>query len=98
MLFPALAKAGASERVASVPALLGEHEQGRALIKAMEEASSPVLQPEQFSAAAKAYSGHLREHIEKENKILFPEVEDVRVWSASALKCRRSLSGRNVEV
>ena len=41
MLFPALARAGASEREASVPTLLSEHEQGRALIKAMEEASQP---------------------------------------------------------
>jgi hemerythrin-like domain-containing protein len=43
----------------------------------MEEASSPVLQPERFSAAAKAYSHHLRAHIEKENEILFPMVEQV---------------------
>ena len=77
MLFPALAKAGASEREVSVPALLSEHEQGRALIRAMEEASSPVLQPERFSAAAKAYSRHLRAHIEKENEILFPTAEQV---------------------
>jgi hemerythrin-like domain-containing protein len=77
MLFPALAKAGASEREASVSALLSEHEQGRALIKAMEEASSPVLQPERFSAAAKAYSRHLRAHIDKENEILFPAAEQV---------------------
>jgi len=77
MLFPALTRAGASEREASVPTLLSEHEQGRALIKAMEEASHPVLQPEQFSAAAKAYSRHLRAHIERENKILFPTAEQV---------------------
>src|SRR5688572_15896145 len=77
MLFPALAKAGASEREASVPALLSEHEQGRALIRAMEEASSPVLRPERFSAAANAYSRHLRAHIQKENEVLFPMAEQV---------------------
>lgn len=77
MLFPALTKTGASEREGSVPALLSEHEQGRALIKAMEEASSPVLKPEQFSAAAKAYSRHLRAHIDKENEVLFPMAEQV---------------------
>lgn len=77
MLFPALAKAGASERAASVRTLLSEHEQGRSLIKAMEAASSPALQPEQFSAAAKAYSHHLRAHIEKENEVLFPTAEQV---------------------
>jgi hemerythrin-like domain-containing protein len=77
MLFPALTGAGASEREASVPALLSEHEQGRALIRAMEEASSPMLQPEQFSAAAKAYSRHLRAHIGKENEVLFPTAEQV---------------------
>ena len=75
MLFPAMAKAGASEREASVPVLLSEHEQGRDLIKAMEEASNPVFRPEPFSAAAKAYSRHLRTHIEKENGILFPAAE-----------------------
>ncbi|MBF9197381.1 hemerythrin domain-containing protein [Microvirga terrestris] len=77
MLFPALGKAGASEREASVPVLLSEHERGRALVKAMEEASSPALQPERFSAAAKAYSRHLRAHIEKENKLLFPKAEQI---------------------
>lgn len=77
MLFPALIRAGASEREAPVPALLSEHEQGRALIKAMEEASSPELQPKRFSAAAKAYSRHLRAHIERENEILFPTAEQV---------------------
>lgn len=77
MLFPALSKAGASEREASVPELLSEHEQGRALIRAMEEASQPVLQPEQFSVAAQAYSRHLRAHIAKENGGLFPLAEQV---------------------
>lgn len=77
MLFPALTKAGASERGAPVPALLSEHEQGRTLIRAMEEASHPVLQPERFSAAARAYSRHLRAHIEKENEVLFPLAEQV---------------------
>jgi hemerythrin-like domain-containing protein len=72
MLFPALTEAGASEREAPVPALLSEHEQVRVLIKAMEEASHPVLQPERFSAAARAYSRHLRAHIDKENEVLFP--------------------------
>ena len=75
MLFPDLAQAGASEQESSVPALLSEHEEGRALIRTMEEASHPVLQPEPFSAAAKAYSHHLRAHIEKENGILFPAAE-----------------------
>ena len=75
MLFPALATAGASEREMSVPALLSEHEEGRALIRAMEEASHPMLRPEQFFAAARAYSRHLREHIEKENGVLFPTAE-----------------------
>jgi hemerythrin-like domain-containing protein len=77
MLFPALTKAGASEREAPVSALLSEHEQGRALIKAMEAASHPVLQPDRFSAAAQAYSRHLRVHIEKDNEVLFPAAEQV---------------------
>jgi len=77
MLFPALARAEASEQEAPVPALLSEHEQGRTLIRAMEEASHPVLQPEHFSAAAKAYSRHLKAHIEKENGTLFPLAEEI---------------------
>lgn len=36
-----------------------------------------MLQPEKFSVAAKAYSRHLRDHIEKENEVLFPTAEQV---------------------
>ncbi len=75
MLFPAMAKAGASEREASVPVLLSEHEQGRDLIKAMEEASNPVFRPEPFSAAARPTHATSEPTSRRRNGILFPAAE-----------------------
>ena len=52
--------------------MLEEHEQGRALIAQMAEGASPHR-----AAATRRYVQLLREHIDKENGIVFPLAEAV---------------------
>ena len=66
-LFPALAQAGVPAAGGPVGVMLEEHTEGRALIQAM--ATGPV---ERRAEAARRYVTLLRDHIEKENSVLFP--------------------------
>jgi len=75
LLFPAMARAGLAEHGGFVDELLAEHAQGRALIRAMEDSGTPVIDAPAFAAAAAAYAEHLRAHIDKENHIFFPMAE-----------------------
>ena len=72
-LFPALVKAGVPSQGGPVGVMLAEHEQGRALIRAM--VSEPGA-PERASAARR-YVALLREHIAKEDGVLWPMAESV---------------------
>lgn len=71
-LFPALRDVGL---VPPVMVMLGEHEQGRALLKSMEAAlpalTGPIEGRAHFAALARDYADLLRAHIEKENNVLF---------------------------
>ena len=71
-LFPALAKAGVPAEGGPVQVMLEEHVQGRAFIRAMES-GPPELRPE----AAFRYAELLRNHIDKENGVLFPLTDAV---------------------
>ncbi|HET8576907.1 MAG TPA: hemerythrin domain-containing protein [Methylomirabilota bacterium] len=71
-LFPALAKAGLPAEGGPVQVMLDEHVQGRAFIRAME-AGPPESRPE----AAFRYAELLRNHIDKENGVLFPLTDAV---------------------
>ncbi|WP_349617137.1 hemerythrin domain-containing protein [Azotobacter salinestris] len=73
LLFPALQHAGRQGEL--VGELTAEHEQGRALVAALRQASTPVLDAEAFAAAAEAYAVFLERHIDKENDVLFPQAE-----------------------
>jgi hemerythrin-like domain-containing protein len=66
-LFPAMVKAGVPSEGGPIGVMLEEHERGRALVAAME-ASEPAAR----AATARAYVALLREHINKENEVLFP--------------------------
>jgi hemerythrin-like domain-containing protein len=72
VLFPALAKAGLSEDDGPLRVYLSEHVRGRELLRAMESASFPKLDPARFSAAVHGYIELLEKHIRKENTMLFP--------------------------
>ena len=72
-LFPALVKAGVPSEGGPVAVMLGEHEQGRALIRAMAAGGSPA----ERASAGRRYVALLREHIAKEDGVLWPMAESV---------------------
>jgi len=71
-LFPAMVKAGVPLSGGPIGVMLEEHERGRALIRAME-AGEPAAR----AAKAREYVTLLREHIDKENGVLFPLADAV---------------------
>jgi len=77
LLFPAMLAAGLPEQGGPIPVMLHEHEEGRALVAAMDRASQPALDAAAFALAARAYAEHLRAHIRKENEVLFPMAEQI---------------------
>ena len=82
VLFDALVKNGMPRDNSPVAAMLTEHDQGRAFVKAMETAVLAALagqtgKEQAISENALAYAALLREHIAKEDDILYPLAERV---------------------
>jgi len=71
-LFPAMVKVGVPSDGGPIGVMLDEHERGRALIRAMEAGG-----PDARAAKAREYVTLLREHIDKENGVLFPLADAV---------------------
>ncbi|SRR6266545_878764 len=72
LLFPAMVKAGVPLSGGPIGVMLEEHERGRALIRAMEAGEGSAC-----AARAREYVTLLREHIDKENGVLFPLADAV---------------------
>ncbi len=74
--FPALVARGLPREVGPLAVMLGEHVEGRALIARMGDAlaldASKPNAASEFAVAAQAYVTLLRDHIDKENGVLFP--------------------------
>lgn len=87
VLFKALVANGMPEKNSPIAAMLMEHDQGRSFVRGMESAaqqlqsSGPeVVSTEAIAALvenARGYAALLREHIEKEDNILYPLAERV---------------------
>jgi hemerythrin-like domain-containing protein len=82
VLFVELIKNGMPEKQSPIEAMLMEHDQGRAHVRAIEDAAQKALDGETGQAAiiaenAKGYAALLRGHIEKEDDILYPLAERV---------------------
>lgn len=82
LLFPLLERRGIPRDGGPIGVMLHEHDHGRELIREMEVASSefekePVAAGRRWAQAAGAYSQLLREHILKENNILFCMAEQI---------------------
>lgn len=81
LLFPMLESHGLPRSGGPTGVMLHEHEQGRALIKQMVEAVEACKRGEKAEArwaqAARGYSELLRQHIHKENNILFVMAENM---------------------
>jgi hemerythrin-like domain-containing protein len=75
VLFPAMIAAGIPAQGGPVAVMLSEHEQGRAAVRAMDEAAAGFgVNPDAasaFASAAFAYATLLQNHIFKENNVLF---------------------------
>jgi len=76
-LFPAMIGAGIPDRGGPIGVMLAEHAQGRKLIRDMEESISKAVDRMKLAQAAREYASLLRNHIQKENTILFPMAERV---------------------
>lgn len=77
ILFPALARAGLPLEHGPLACMRHEHEEGRACVRAMDRALSELAAGQSQAAgdlrrAAADYVALLRQHIAKENQVLFP--------------------------
>ena len=75
--FPALAARGLPREAGPLLVMRSEHEEGRGLLARMSDALAETKagkagSPARFSAAARAYVALMRDHIDKENGVLFP--------------------------
>lgn len=82
VLFVALVRNGMPEKQSPIEAMQMEHDQGRAHVRAMEEAALKALDGEPGQGAiivehARGYAALLRGHIGKEDDILYPLAERV---------------------
>jgi hemerythrin-like domain-containing protein len=82
VLFVALVANGMPEKRSPIEAMLIEHDQGRAFVAAMEGAARAALAGDTTQAvvivdSARGYAKLLRDHIHKEDTILYPLAERV---------------------
>lgn len=76
-LFPALAQHGLTAQQGPVAVMLSEHTQGRELVEQFEEAlvaleAGAADGPSRLAKITRAYVRLMRDHIDKENQVLFP--------------------------
>lgn len=72
LLFPAMEKAGIPKEGGPIGVMLADHEAGRSYVRGM---SQNIGNPAKFAANARGYIAVLRDHIPKENDILYPMAE-----------------------
>ncbi len=75
--FPSLVTRGMPRNVGPIAVMLADHDEGRGFVKRMTSALADVKSSKPgavaaFAAAAEAYVALMRDHIEKENGVLFP--------------------------
>jgi hemerythrin-like domain-containing protein len=72
-LFPALEEVGVKNQNGPLGVMLAQHKQGREFIQRMQESiGSETIDKKAFIDSASSYVDLLRNHIEKEETILFP--------------------------
>ncbi|MEC9491505.1 hemerythrin domain-containing protein [Flexistipes sp.] len=78
-LFPTLEKAGIQKEGGPIGVMLDEHEMGRnhirAMLESLDDLAESEIAAEKFADNAYAYVELLRQHIDKENDILFRMAE-----------------------
>lgn len=78
LLFPALEKVGIPKEQGPIGMMLTEHDMGRKFVRGMSE---NISNPEKFIENARGYIELLRQHIEKENNILY-QMADTHISQA----------------
>jgi hemerythrin-like domain-containing protein len=88
ILFRAMIEAGVPERAGPIAVMLHEHDLGRTLMNELAAATSWTPEAEH---AARSYSALLRQHIQKEDRILYPMARKIlgREMAAVADACSR---------
>ena len=72
-LFPALEEVGIKNQNGPIAIMLTQHKQGREFIRQMQQSvENKIINKQAFVNAASSYVNLLRNHIEKEDTILFP--------------------------
>ena len=84
ILFPAMEAAGVQRDGGPIGVMLAEHEQGRRLTRAMLEAARQLTQGDKSATAAvignaRGYVDLLKQHIQKEDNVLFPMADQVLI-------------------
>lgn len=82
VLFVAMVDAGLPRQTGPIAVMLSDHEQGRQYTRGMREAAERLAAGErgaaaELSANARGYATLLRDHIQKEDGILFPMADEV---------------------
>ena len=82
VLFGAIVASGMPADQGPIPVMLQEHEQGRAFTRAMREAARRLAEGDsaaarQVVANARGYVALLRDHIGKEDEVLFPMADHI---------------------
>jgi len=77
ILFPSMTQFGAPARGGAIEVMLQEHEAGRAFVRQLRAAAKGLESAERGAAArviaaARGYAALLRDHIAKEDEVLFP--------------------------
>jgi len=77
VLFPTMTQHGAPARGGAIAVMLEEHEAGRAFVRQLRAAAKGLESAERGAAgrviaAARGYAALLRDHIAKEDEVLFP--------------------------
>jgi hemerythrin-like domain-containing protein len=82
VLFAEMVKCGMPKEHGPIAVMLAEHEQGRAFTRGMREAAERLAAGDGAARAAvvqnaQGYAGLLRQHISKEDQVLFPMADRV---------------------
>jgi hemerythrin-like domain-containing protein len=92
VLFPAMIKAGVPADGGPIAVMLEEHAEGRALLATMYTG-----EPADQAAAARRYIRLLRDHIDKENGVVFP-LADAVLDELDQTEVRRAFASLEAEV
>ena len=89
VLFPTMKQHGAPPGGGAIEVMLDEHEQGRGYVRQLREAARQLDAGDagaarRVIAAARAYVALLRDHIAKEDEMLFPLADELIPASAQA--------------